>query len=273
MRERAVRFGPANGLIGVVSEPGTARVGPARAVLMSNIGMHHRIGPFRLYVEMARALAADGFFVFRFDLSGMGDSAVLQDGDTAAMRARRDVKDAMDWLHRAYGIEEFVLLGLCSGVDSAHAAATRDHRVKGAIFIDGYAYPTTGYHVRHLVVRPLQPGRWLRFARRLVRGERRIVPEADGATVFEREQPTQAEFARDIGTMTARGTRLLFIYTGGAYNRINSGRQVFEMLGAGVRTEHIESQLLRSADHVFSSTAQRALLFDRIRRWVNALPG
>ena len=273
MRERAVCFGPANGLIGVVSEPGTPRAAPARAVLMSNIGMHHRIGPFRLYVEMARALAADGFLVLRFDLSGMGDSAMHHDGDTPAMRARRDVKDAMDWLQRAYGVDEFVLLGLCSGVDSTHAAAIRDHRVKGAIFIDGYAYPTAGYHLRHLFVRPLQPGRWLRLGRRLLRGERRIVPGADGATVFEREQPTQAEFARDIGAMTLRGTRLLFIYTGCAYNRINSGRQVFEMLGPGVRAEYIESQLLRSADHVFSSTAQRALLFDRIRRWIIALPG
>jgi hypothetical protein len=45
------------------------------------------------------------------------------------------------------------------------------------------------------------------------------------------------------------------------------------MLGAGVCSENIQSELLLSADHVFSSTAQRALLFDRIRAWVKALPG
>jgi pimeloyl-ACP methyl ester carboxylesterase len=273
MRERAVCFGPAHGLIGIVSEPALPRAGPRRAVLMSNIGMHHRIGPFRLYTEMARALASDGVFVLRFDLSGMGDSAMRPDGDTAAVRAKRDVRAAMDWLQRAYGIDDFVLLGLCSGVDSTHVVATGDQRVKGAIFIDGYAYPTPGFYVRHFLVRPLQPGRWVRFGRRLLRGERRGIQGSDGATVFEREQPTQPDFARDIGAMTLRGTRLLFIYTGGAYNRINSGRQVFEMLGAGVCSDNIQSELLLSADHVFSSTAQRALLFDRIRAWVKALPG
>ena len=272
MSERAIRFGPGEGLIGIVSEPDAPRAGRLRAVVMTNIGMHHRVGPFRLYVELARALAASGVCALRFDLSGMGDSVTRRDAATPSDSAQRDLVDAMDWLQGAYGIDEFVLLGLCSGVDSTHAVAARDPRVTGAIFIDGYAYPTAGYYVRHYLVRPLQLPRWVRFGRRLLRGERRATRPADGATVFERELPTKAEFRRDVRTITARGTRLLFMYTAGANRRINASRQVFEMLGADVTNECITSEFMPSADHVFSRTVQRAHLFDRVVRWVTSLP-
>ncbi len=272
MNERAVVFGAHGGLVGVLSEPKTPARGAARAVIVSNIGMHHRVGPFRIYVELARKLAASGFPVLRFDLAGMGDSAPRHDAPTPAARAARDLDDAMQFLTETLGITEFVLIGLCSGVDSTHATASTDPRVVGAAFIDGYAYPSTGFKVRHYVVRPLQLGRWVRFLQRRVRGDRPLISDTDGQSVFEREYPTEAQFRKDVLAMTSRGARLLFVYSGGVYFRFNSPRQVFETLGPGAPESQIEVETMYSADHVFTSAQKRAELLTRLDRWVQSIP-
>jgi len=271
MTERAVAFGAHSALIGVVCEP-TAPAGVRRAVLMANIGMHHRVGPSRLYVELARALATSGLYVLRFDLSGMGDSAPRRDGTSSNDSALRDLDSAMTFMTSNCGIAEFVLVGLCSGVDGVHAAAACDARVRGAVFIDGYSYPTTGFLARHAILRPLQPGRWMRYARRLVRGQARRNTAARDATVFAREEPSRAQFAVDLLAMTARRARLLFIYTGGATSRFNAPRQLAEMLGRASLPAGVDCVLLPHADHVFSRTDQRRLLCERITGWCAALP-
>ncbi len=271
MTERAVTFGAHGTLVGVVAEPATPGVG-TRAVLMSNIGMHHRIGPFRLYVELSRALAASGLFALRFDVSGMGDSAPRRETGSPTALAARDLDDAMTFMTAEYGVTEFVLVGLCSGVDSTHAVAALDTRVRGAVFIDGYSYPTLGYTVRRAVLRPLQPGRWVRLARRLVNGQHRRAAGAAGAVVFAREEPTQSQFANDVLAMSSRNTRLLFLYTGGVTYRFNSPRQLREMLGVSAAPAGIECALMPQADHVFSRTDQRRALCDRVTRWCVSLP-
>ena len=43
-------------------------------VVLLNAGIIHRIGPNRLYVQLARRLASRGHAVLRFDLAGIGDS-------------------------------------------------------------------------------------------------------------------------------------------------------------------------------------------------------
>jgi pimeloyl-ACP methyl ester carboxylesterase len=270
--ERAIVFGAHGGLIGVLSEPATALPGKRRAVIMSNIGMHHRAGPFRLYVKMARRLADAGVAVLRFDMSGMGDSVPRGDAASPADRAARDLDDAMRWLTESAGIEEFILVGLCSGVDSTHAAATRDPRVKGAVFIDGYVYPTTGFHVRKYTVRFLQLGRWRRYLRRWTRGGRRGGKQLVEATVFERDLPTHDQFRRDVAAMTQRGADLLFVFTAGVMHEFNSLRQLSEMLGTAPDWRHIASELMPRANHVFSSAEQRDMLLSRLERWVLSLP-
>lgn len=272
MTERAIVFGAHGGLIGVFSEPTTELPGKRRAVIVSNVGMHHRAGPFRLYVKMARRLADAGVAVLRFDMSGMGDSLPRHDATTPAERAARDLDDAMRWLTESAGIEEFILVGLCSGVDSAHAAATRDSRVKGAVFIDGYVYPTNGFRVRKFTVRFLQLGRWQRYFLRGLRDGRRNGKLLAEATVFERNLPTHDQFRRDVAEMTHRRTGLLFVFTSGVMHEFNSLRQLNEMLGSAPDWQHIESELMPQANHVFSSAEQRGMLLSRLEQWVLSLP-
>ena len=160
MSERAVLFGAHNGLVGVITEPDGDMAQRDVAVIMSNIGMHHHVGPFRLYVDLARALASTGVSVLRFDLGGLGDSLPRHDAPTPAERSARDLDDAMALLTDTVGAKKFIVIGLCSGVDSSHAAAKRDARVIGGAFVDGYSYKTVGHYFRWYVLRPLQWARW-----------------------------------------------------------------------------------------------------------------
>lgn len=272
MIDRAIVFGAHGGLIGVFSEPATVLPGKRRAVIMSNVGMHHRAGPFRLYVKLARRLADAGVAALRFDMSGMGDSLPRHDAATPAERAARDLDDAMRWLTESAGIEEFILVGLCSGVDSAHAAATRDRRVTGAVFIDGYVYPTNGFRVRKYTVRFLQLGRWRRYLQRGLRDGRRNGKQLVEASVFERDLPTHDQFRRDVAEMTHRRTDVLFIFTSGVMHEFNALRQLTEMLGSAPDWRHIASELMPRANHVFSSAEQRGLLLSRLENWVLSLP-
>jgi dienelactone hydrolase len=270
--EQAVTVGAHGGLIGVLSVPDEPAPGARRAVIVSNIGMHHRVGPFRLYVELARELVATGVYVLRFDLSGMGDSVVRSEALTPMQCMLRDLDDAMEWLSTQHDIAEFVLMGLCSGVDSTHAATVNDPRVRAAAFIDGYVYPTPGYYVRHYTVRATQLGRWNRYFKRLARGDRKLAATQPEQTVFARELPTHTQFRSDVAAMTSRGTALLFIYTGGVYHSFNSPRQLHEMLGPIPHRDRISVQTMPTADHVFSSAAQRRCLVQRLVNWVQALP-
>jgi pimeloyl-ACP methyl ester carboxylesterase len=272
MSERAIVFGAHAGLVGVLTEPETPLAGANRAVILSNIGMHHRIGPFRIYVEVSRRLAAAGFTVLRFDLAGMGDSAARNDAPTPSARAVRDVEDAMSWLTANCGITEFLLVGLCSGVDSTHAVAVNDARVKGAVFIDGYSYPTTGFHVRRFTVRPLQLGRWVRYVRRRVLDRNSRTIATTEPVVFARDYPTLDGFRSDVRAMTARGVRLLFVYTGGVYYRFNSPAQVFEMIGSDVPKDRVDVVTMFNSDHVFTRVADRARLVECLAAWATSVP-
>jgi alpha/beta superfamily hydrolase len=69
-----VLFGRTRSLVGIITDPPEAERDPQRpAIVCLNAGIIHRVGPHRLYVKMARTLAAMGFVVLRFDFSGIGD--------------------------------------------------------------------------------------------------------------------------------------------------------------------------------------------------------
>jgi len=97
MRERTVRFGKSAVLEGVLSEPTNQSVG-APAVLMLNPGILHRVGACRFHVHAARALAAAGATVLRFDFSGIGDSDSRKDSLSFEDAAALETREAMDYL-------------------------------------------------------------------------------------------------------------------------------------------------------------------------------
>src|SRR5688572_23958863 len=130
------------------------------AFIMLNSGLLHRVGPHRLYVELARALAAQGIPSLRFDFSGIGDSGPRTDQVQARLAAVDETREAMDLLHERIGSRSFVLVGVCSGADAAFRTAARDHRVVGTVMIDGLPYRSWRFFLRHYLRRLIRPSSW-----------------------------------------------------------------------------------------------------------------
>src|SRR5262249_530045 len=107
-------------------------------VLMINVGTNYHIGPNRMYVRMARDLAARGYRSLRFDLARIGDSRSVNEFSEQRMYDKAqiaDVKWAMDAMERR-GCDRFVLLGLCSGAYMAFQTALNDLRVTGQVLMN-----------------------------------------------------------------------------------------------------------------------------------------
>src|SRR5688572_22932114 len=104
--ESLLTFGASGTLHGILTEPEAARRVPdAPFVLLWNVGLHHRVGPYRIYVDLARRLAEAGYGSLRFDTSGLGDSETSRnDARSDAERNVADVRAAMQALGEQRGV-------------------------------------------------------------------------------------------------------------------------------------------------------------------------
>jgi pimeloyl-ACP methyl ester carboxylesterase len=139
MREHALLFGDGQGLVGVITDPpgaGKESRSPALGAILLNAGVIHRVGPSRLYVHLARALASAGCVAARFDHSGIGDSASRRDDVSFDVSSIQEARAAMDALQESRGIDRFLLIGLCSGAVTAFDTAGVDPRVAGVVLIN-----------------------------------------------------------------------------------------------------------------------------------------
>ena len=270
MRERSVTFGTGGALCGILAEPSAFRPG-APAVVLSNVGMHTRIGPNRMWVLLARELAAQGYLVLRFDLSGFGESEIravtLSDVDRAAEEQRM----AVAFLVERLGAAAVVLVGFCSGVDGVHVASLADPRVAGVFYLDGYAYPTSKFYQLRWRARLLRPSLWRSFVvrrvtrlRELFRGEPKHAPP-----IFDRTYPPPARLASDLRGLVTRGVKLLLVWSEGRAHEFNHADQFFSMLEAEDLRGKVDVRILDRCDHLFSSESQRSLLFGLFRRWLD----
>jgi hypothetical protein len=152
-----------------------------------------------------------------------------------------------------------VVLGFCSSVDAAHRIALDDERVRGACFVEGYAHPTLGFHVRR-PLRALQPARWRRLLARIP-----LAVPGD-AEMYARRYPPPWQLRREYASLVARGTRMLFIFAGDG--RYNHREQLFEF---GCHPRHraeIDLEYYPRADHTFFRVEDRAKVVSRIGEWM-----
>jgi dienelactone hydrolase len=278
MNEKAVWFGATKSLSGVLTEPPGGPTGLPAALLL-NAGFLHRVGPNRLYVKLARRLAALGFPVLRFDYSGLGESAPRQDGMPLGQSVIAEGLEAMSFLASSGVADTFVPMGLCWGGENAQRLAAVDKRVVGAALIDGYAYRTPRYYVReawrHL--RSAQswrrlPVRALALARKKLRGEGGGEPAPfernPGGIDFEREFPPRATYLEEMRGLLARDVELLMIFTGGGmaeyYNHVGQLWEGFPTLRghACIRLEYMPL-----ADHTFTQRHQQDALLGSTTAW------
>lgn len=270
MNEQPVTFGRDNGLLGVLSQSAEPVAG-APAVILLNAGLLYRIGPNRLYVELARHLAAQGYPSLRFDMSGVGDSE-LRDGRLLYIeRSTHDTVAALDFLAETVGTERFVLMGLCTGAFSAFRAALADEGVSGCVLLDGYSYPTVRSRIRYYLPRALELERWTGYVGRrlgLATGATEDAAGGDDMIIFENEVVPRDRFARELGELTERGTELFMVYTGLgplAYNYEGQLEDAFPDLDLET---NVTVRYYPNADHTFTLPGNRQRLIADVNWWM-----
>lgn len=264
MTERACRFGRAQHLIGMIGRPPAHSDPDPVGIVVLNAGLVHRVGPFRLHVELTRRLNACGYPSLRFDLSSIGDSGASSESLSHEEQARADVADAINLLKQQTGCTRVILVGLCSGAQNAHTVACTDDRVAGAVFLDGYAYRTFGFRVRHYLPRLLSARRWLRFLDRRVRR-----PDAGDSNVsFGVHYPPLSQVRDELTNMVDRGLKLCFVYSGGISGHYNHPRQFRECYGRLATRPEVTSCLLSQTDHTYVLETDRKLLFGIVEKWL-----
>lgn len=252
MREQVLELG--NDLFGVLTVPAERRPGSAVVVLL-NAGLVHRAGPFRLSVQLARALAEAGQVVLRFDLPGVGD-APLRGGDALAVVAR-----AFDALQARFGDTRFVVGGICSAADLGWKVALADRRVNGLLLLDGFAARGAWFRlgqVQLLLRRP--PRSWPGMLRR------RALATAEISDDDLRDWPSPAAARTQMHELLARGVRVLALYTGGAAYFLHR-RQFAATFGVAEREAGVTFDYWPECDHLFMHGEDRARLLGTVRDW------
>jgi alpha-beta hydrolase superfamily lysophospholipase len=289
VREMPLRCGSAGSLYGVLCEPaaGIAAKAPTGIVLL-NVGGNHRVGPHRVYVKMARTLAAAGHSVLRLDVAGIGDSPPAPGqpwGNLYERNSVHDVRAAIDALVQR-GCREILLMGICSGSYLSFQAALADERVDGVVLMNarlldwtpgqpGGGWETsmqqyaksTAFYRREL----FNPEVW----RRLLRGEINltlITRRFAALTMARLQRALSFGSAREeallhkMQRLCARGTDVLMLVS-----EADDGRDYveFHFGGAGRRMRahpNFRMAYVPDADHTFSRPGNQEYVLPQLLR-------
>jgi len=136
MREEALLIGSDHEVVGVFT-PALDKLGGCSdmAAICITAGLLHHVGPHRLHVLLARALAKQGISTLRFDLSGIGDSATRTDDLIANEVPVQEINDAIKMLETR-GFTRFILFGVCSGAMWAAKTALGNPKIAGVILVN-----------------------------------------------------------------------------------------------------------------------------------------
>ena len=162
-------------LVGVLACPAKPQTACDVGVVIVVGGPQYRAGSHRLFVRLARALAAAGVPALRFDVRGMGDSTGSPPGFEAL---DDDIAAAIGSLQAACPtVRRVVLWGLCDGASAAllYVQGRADDRVAGLCLFNPWVRSETSLartHVKHYYARRLaQRDFWSKLMSGRIAGE------------------------------------------------------------------------------------------------------
>lgn len=136
-------------------------------------GPQYRVGSHRQFVHLARALAAQGIPVMRFDVTGMGDSSGRKNSFDSL---DKDVAAAIDcFMSATQSLEQVVLWGLCDGASAALMYGHRDPRVNGLVLVNPWLENSQAKAQARVSQYYLQRLVNVDFWRKLIKGEARLI--------------------------------------------------------------------------------------------------
>lgn len=262
-------------MVGILSLP--AAPGP-RGVLIVTGGPQYRVGSHRQFVLLARALAAHGWPVLRFDLRGMGDS----EGSARDYRAAGpDIAGALAQFFDAVPtLREVALWGLCDGATAAACHAPRDARVYALILLNPWVRSSAGLAratLRHYYLpRLLQGAFWRKLASGGVRmgaslaSLRQVAAATQGQTQEAQEDDAPAPAL--LRALTQFQGKVLLILSGddlGAreWQALLHGDGAWRAVAA--RAQWTQAQV-DGANHTFASAAWRGEVEQLCARWLQS---
>jgi hypothetical protein len=243
----AVRERPfaAAGAAGVLAEPAGA---PRElTVVLLNAGAIRRIGPSRLWVELARRWAAEGVATLRLDLAGIGDAdgpfdRYAADADFYVDGFVAQVRQALDEL----GDGPFLVGGLCSGAWWAFRTALEDDRVASVLMLNSRVLVwDEGLDARRdagaVRRRLFEPVTW----KRVLRGELEVHPlRVLRGLVSRAPETAHDEAAETLARLAERGVALELVFCDGEPLRD-------ELRPLEPFPPNVELQELPGRDHLF----------------------
>lgn len=248
-------------LVGIITEPAVSK---RRACLMVSAGLMPKFGPFRLYTQLARRLARDGYTTLRLDLGGIGDSGPSISASPARERTHAEIAAAVEHLTRSFAIDSIVMGGLCSGAEDSFRYAETDPRVSGVWLIDPFAYKTPGWHARHLAYRAMR-----RSLRAL--GVYAPLPIDTANRLVDYQYMPHDESSRILRALVDRHARAHFVYTGGAHDHFNHAGQLAAMYPDIPLGDRVTVDYFSFTDHtqVFGEDRDRVIdaIGDRLASW------
>jgi len=276
-RERPVVFAcGSDALVGVLHE-----AAGRRGILILVGGPQYRVGSHRQFVLMARAFAASGFPVLRFDYRGMGDS----DGEPRTFEdIADDIRRAIEVFAReCAGLEEIVLWGLCDAASSASMFCNAEPRIGALILANPWVRndraEARSYLKHYYSGRLLQKSFWAKALRGQVdvAGACREVVQKVLAGIAptrgDKEPPLQSFIVRMRSGLERFNGPVLILMSGRdltaqAFRELATADADWQRVLARPHVRQIE---LPSADHTFSARRELDRASEHCLSWLREL--
>lgn len=269
--ERPVMIDGMRKLFGILSVPDAQ---PRTGLTLVHGWSGYRAGPHRMFVNLARALCADGVASVRFDLSGRGDSAGDYEDTTLDMMIE-DTLTAAAFLRREAGVRRLALSGICSGGNVALGAASLDKTVDGLVLLStplfapqkkamGIAHTSPARNLGRYALKAMKPGTWYKLAKGMV--DFRAVGKVIAARP---EGGSEKDSARDVmRELSGYSGKMLFVY--GGRDTESEGAPEYYRDFADANDVDTAFEIIEGADHNFYATAWQQDLAGRVCRWISS---
>ncbi len=270
--ERILTFDAAGApLLGIAHLPKQAS---PHGVLIVPGAPQYRVGPHRLFVDLARHLAHNGVAVLRMDRRGYGDEGGAAVGFE---EAGPDIAAAAAAFRRAApALRSITVLGLCDGASAALLHGTSLDGVDGLILLNpwvrGDAAGAQAVLGAYYLPRLLRWRRWLAVMTSFGRmtGALHSVAAAVLDALRSRGDDGPAFVDAMLRRWTAFGGRSLVVLSGRDTGAAEFDQLVRRTLTWPVVTGASDVTVLRfkDADHTFSARRDKARLADDIIAWL-----